>query len=384
VKVLFFSSEFPWPQQPLRAVFNLRMCESLGPRHDVRIVSPIPWTENLSPVSGAAGPLDAVYQRYYYPPRVLLAERGRFMWWSVRHRLLSLARSWQPDVTLAYWAHPDGEVALRLRERLGIPVVQMIGGSDIHVLKRDPRRFERVSRVLRAADAVITVGSHLADEVRALGVAADRVTSIYRPVDAARFSPGSSPSARALLGLAHAPTIVWVGRLHKIKGVDILLHAFANLHARMPGIQLCLVGDGPERQALKTLADGLGVQSAVLFTGDIPQADLCQWYRAGDVVVLPSLSEGVPNVLLEAIACGVPFVASNVGGIGEIADSRCDRLVPPSDADALAAALEDVLSRPSSLRQERTSPGSAATFAATVDRVFERVTGRLAVSGAAV
>ncbi|HUR54054.1 MAG TPA: glycosyltransferase, partial [Gemmataceae bacterium] len=122
-----------------------------------------------------------------------------------------------------------------------------------------------------------------------------------------------------------------------------LLRACANPLLRDTAFRLVLIGQGPQRAALESLARELGVAGKVWFAGPMPQAELPRWYRAADVFVLPSHSEGVPNVLLEASACGTPWVASRVGGIPEIAHLGVSRLVPPDSPPELAAAIAGVL-----------------------------------------
>lgn len=378
MKILFFSNDFPGPHDPHKAVFNLRMCEGLAVRHDVRVVSPVAWTEHWPAARASApqeaGSLDVAYPTYYFPPRIFLSERGRFMWWSLRRHLLSMTRTWRPDVILAYWAHPDGETALRWRAECGIPVVQVVGGSDIFLLRKDARRWSRVERVLRSADAVVTIGRHLAAAVMASGVPAHRVVGLHRPVDTDHFGPGSRIAARQHLGLpAEGRVLLWVGRFVPVKGLDVLIEAFAQLKNTIPAVTLCLVGDGPEMERIRLLTADAGLASSIRIAGPVAQDNLVHWYRAADATVLPSLSEGVPNVLLESIACGTPFVASDVGGVSEIADARLDRLVPPAQPGTLAAAMADLLTSPAA-GVRAVMPCSPREFSQQLDVVFARVT----------
>lgn len=383
MKILFLSSSFPTPQEPTRAVFNLRMCEALAVHHDVRVVCPVAWTQSPRGAHDAPPPdirLDVVYPTYYFPPRFLLAERGLFMWWSLRRHLRSLVRTWRPDVTLTYWAHPDGEVAIRWRDESGVPVVQIIGGSDVLLLQDDARRWARIRRVLMSADAVVTIGRHLAETVIQTGVPADRVVGLQRPVDPDRFSPGSRVAARRRLGLPETGAVlVWVGRFHKVKGLDVLIEAFAALRQSRPDACLCLVGEGPELACIREQVEQAGLSDAVRFAGAVAHEELVHWYRAADATVLPSLSEGIPNVLLESIACGTPFVASRVGGIPEIADAALDRLVPPGSPAPLAAALTDILNtRGRAVRM--TLPGSPDAFAHQLGAILASVSGPLLIA----
>ncbi len=375
MRILFLSNEFPVPHDHGKAVFNLKMCQSLAKRHDVRVVAPIAWTEHARAAKAPPAlccPTD--YPTYYFPPRVMHAERGVFMWWSLRRHLGQLARTWRPDVVLSYWTHPDGEVAQRVAQLAGAPFVQMVGGSDVLLGRSDARRWKRVLNVLNTADAVITIGGQLAKEVVRLGVTADKVTAMYRPVDTTRFVPGSQGSARRALGLnSSAPLVLWVGRMEPVKGLDTLVTAAATLRSRFPEVQVHLVGDGSERARLEALVKAHGLIDVVRFAGSAPHDALADWYRAADVTVLTSLSEGVPNVLLESMACGTPFVASAVGSVGDLADSSIDRLVPPGNAEACARALGDVLSQRQNPRVVRAVPATPEQSLRQLETVFERV-----------
>jgi len=162
-------------------------------------------------------------------------------------------------------------------------------------------------------------------------------------VDAAVFRP--DPSARGRLRIDAADRVVlFVGNLTEAKGVDVLLGAFAQLRAGVRAERLVLVGAGSAESELREAAAGLGVADAVTFAGRLGATDVARWMAAADVLVLPSRSEGLGLVLFEAMACGTPCVASNVGGIPEALDApACGRLVGPGDPAALALAIGDVL-----------------------------------------
>ncbi len=377
MNILFVSGEFPSRTDPHRAVFNRGMLRGLAERHHVRVVCPVAWTDGLKAKrEGTAPPLETEsfpvsYPWFFFPPRVALHQRADWMWWSVGRSLVRAAREHRPDVVLSYWAHPDGEVALRVARRVGVPVALMVGGSDVLMLK-EPRRRRKIEAVLRGVDAVITIGARLREAVMAVGVPADRVTSVMRPVDA-RFVPGDRLAARQKLGLAaNQPVLLWVGRLTPVKAVDVLLRAAATLRDRHAGLRVCLVGDGEQAASLRALADELGITSHVNWAGAVLHADLPDWYRAAVVTVLTSLSEGVPNVLLESVACGTPFVASHVGSIPEIADPRCDRLVPVGQVQAFADSIDEVLSHRDDRPARVKGVASNAEFQATLDDVLVR------------
>lgn len=149
-------------------------------------------------------------------------------------------------------------------------------------------------------------------------------------------------------GQTPGKTLLFVGRLAAVKGVAILLQAFARLHESHPDAQLRLVGDGPERADLEAQAQALGLGDAVTFLGYLGQEDVAGELDGADLLVLPSFAEGVPVVLMEAMASRIPVVASRVAGVQELVeDGVSGHALPPGDIDTLVATLDGLLSDPS-------------------------------------
>jgi glycosyltransferase involved in cell wall biosynthesis len=214
---------------------------------------------------------------------------------------------------------------------------------------------------------VIAVSQHIARNLMSLGVEKDRILVNYDGVDLAVFCPGSKSEARAKLGLADGlPVILFVGNLVPVKATDVLLRAAEILAREYFAFRLFVVGEGPLRAALERQAKASELADQVQFVGSLPSTELPQWYRAADVFCLPSHSEGVPTVLLEASACGTPWVASRVGGIPEIAHLGVSRLVPPNAPADLAVALRATLTEPIS-----TQPAGPRDRRASVKEMVE-------------
>ena len=163
-----------------------------------------------------------------------------------------------------------------------------------------------------------------------------------------------------------------VGRLVPIKGFQHLIASCAVLKTRGRTFDCHILGDGPLRGPLQRQIEHLGLEDCVKLAGPQSQTRLAEWYRAADLTVLSSLSEGVPNVLLESLACGTPFVATSVGGVPEIADRLYDRLVPPASPVAMADAIEGRLSSPLEVQQRRCfEPFDLRASARKLERVLE-------------
>ena len=380
MRLLFLSNVHPNPLAPGKGTFNGALIRALGRQHDVHVVCPVSWVDRLRSRRTVlpATPIllqptvTASYPTFWYPPKILRAKYDRFLEWSIQGRVERDLKSFRPDAVLSYWAHPDGSVGLKLARRLGVPAISMVGGSDVLLIGKQGARRAAILRTLQQSDAVIAVSSDIAQQIMADGVSADRVFVVRRGVDEQIFHPGDKVAARARLGLPlDAKILVGVGRLVPVKDWPTLVAACGQLRLQLPGVQCYLLGDGPGGSALERQIAELGLQGQFVLRGGQPQTDLGDWYRAADLVVLPSLSEGIPNVLLEALACGTSFVATRVGGIPEIADTRLDRLVPPGDPRQMAAAIQERLQASPVANVSRTQPLSWATSADQVVNIIQ-------------
>jgi glycosyltransferase involved in cell wall biosynthesis len=375
MRLLLMTNVFPSPRRPTQGTFNRELVAGLREAgDDVRVVVPVPWTDLLWAKIAGAPERDASYPVWWFPPRVGYATYHRWMSRSLLAPALRAARLWAPDLVLGYWTHPDSTVALEIARRLGVPGVVLAGGTDIQLLTRHAARRRIIIDTLRAADRVLTVGAALRDAAIALGVPPNRIGVFERGVNRQRFFPASPAAARQRLGLpSDRPIVLWVGRMVPVKGLDVLLKSWSTV-ARAPSRPLLLlIGDGDDRRALEQQAAGLG--DSVRFIGSIEHGGLPDWYRAADCVVLPSRSEGVPNVLLEGLACGTPFVASAVGGVGTLADGE-STTVPPEDVAALTAALLARVALPPMSQRSGADVPDRREAIASLRREFEQVIGR--------
>jgi glycosyltransferase involved in cell wall biosynthesis len=212
-----------------------------------------------------------------------------------------------------------------------------------HISAPVPRNFATRWLYNGAIARIVTTGERLRTQVIGeTGADAARVISIPTGIDLERFRPADRRAARAALGLpADAPIVGIVATLRSWKGHRYLLQAIATM--QRPEVRVIVVGDGPQRAALEALAGELGIAGRVQFAGN--QADVAPWMQSFDVFCLPSYAnEGVPQALMQAMACGLPVVTTPVGSIAEIVTSGdTGLLVAPEDANALREALGALL-----------------------------------------
>lgn len=247
-----------------------------------------------------------------------------------------LCRRYHPAIVHTHGFRPDVLDAAVAR-RMGVPTVTTVhgftgGGWKVEV-------YERIQRfAFRWFDAVVAVSRPLANELAASGVPRQRIHTVpnaYAPT----VDPADRATARRKLGLSDdAFTVGWVGRLSHEKGPDVLIDALGHL-TDLP-TKVSMVGAGPAREALGARAVALGVGERITWHGVV--GDAASLFRAFDVFVLSSRTEGSPMVLFEAMAAGVPVVASEVGGVPDTLSGAEAALVPPDDPRALANAIRDV------------------------------------------
>jgi glycosyltransferase involved in cell wall biosynthesis len=355
MRVLSVTNLYPNPWQPHRAPFNRHQLRLLGERLPVQVLAPISWTDewNLRRAGAEALPkgrretrdgLVVDHPRYFFPPRVGRQWYGHFFQWSISKCFRRAVAEFKPTIIHAPWAYPDGWAAVRLAHQAGLPAVVQVHGSDVKLLEQFPARKFRTIEALQAADGIIAVSQDLANTIQSLGVDVRKIRVIYDGIDPTWFSPGDRVTARKQLGLPTGETILlFVGNLVPVKAVDVLFEAFAKLINAGTSARLVLIGSGSERAKLAQLAKNLLIQDRIQFQGALPQSELPNWYRAANLFVLPSHSEGVPNVLLEASACGISWVASRVGGIPEIAHLGESYLVTPNQPGELANVLQQAI-----------------------------------------
>jgi glycosyltransferase involved in cell wall biosynthesis len=389
MRILALTNLYPNPLQPERATHVRLQLRHIARQHPVAVISPIAWTDELVRRwrGGVMPPkrrtvvdgIEVEHPRYWYLPLVLRHWTGHFFEWSVRGAFRRALREFQPDLVYSPWAYPDGWAAVRLGRRAGVPVVLTVVGSDILLLPQYPQKAARTIEALRGAEAIIAVSQDLARRVVQLGAAPGKVHVVYDGVEPEVFCPGPRAAAHRRLGLCGtAPMILFVGNLLPVKGLDYLIEACSLLKADGVDFECVLIGEGPLRKRLEADVRKRGLAEFVRFLGVVPNQELPDWYRAANVFVLPSRSEGVPNVLLEAAACHTPFVASRVGGIPEIAHVGESELVPVGDIQRLARAVRRYVTEPGA-PGPRARPRTRTEGARQVCEVFERVCGESSV-----
>lgn len=363
IRLLVFTSLYPNVVQPRHGIFveeRLRHLIDSG-RVSATVVAPVPWFPFRHPRFGRYAQLARVppreerhgitilHPRYPVIPKIGMNVAPALMRLSLLPFMERLFRE-NPSYDLidAHYLYPDGVVAVNLGRRFNKPVVVTARGNDVTLLPNS--RFPR-SQVLAAvsgAAVAATVSAALRGRLIELGSNPDQVVVLRNGVDLERFRPADGHALRTSLGL-RGPVWLTVGYMIERKGMRFVIEALTDV----PDVTLLVAGSGPEEHHLRDLAHRLRVAERVRFLGEIAHDDLCLYYNAADVMVLASSREGMPNVVLESLACGTAVIAAPFPGANELVSAPdAGEIAERRTADAIVAAWR---------RLERRRPARAAT-----------------------
>jgi len=402
LKILFLSPIFPNRQNPAYGVFSLRLVQNLQAAGlHVTVIAPVPYSPawlwfnkdwrklGLIPESEDIGGVKALHPRYFcLPGGKFEMLNGYFMFLAVESVAEILNRSVSFSLVHSCCVFPSGYVGLLTSHRINLPSVCTAIGSDINITAFKSASMTRlISKILNHTGQIVAVGNELARKALQLQTPDKNVRVIYNGVDSEMFCTEGIDREliRQKTGLKPEDRVIlFVGRLVPGKGVFELIEVFAQVYNKFSDTVLALVGDGPEREALGSLAKNKGLDGRILLPGEAAHEDLVYWYAACEVFVLLSRYEGVPNVIAEAMSCGKPVVATRVGGIPELVeDTRSGFLIKPGHTGEAVEALEKLLADPAAGREMgklgreiiKSRPLGWKDCAAAYLEIFEQLTG---------
>jgi teichuronic acid biosynthesis glycosyltransferase TuaC len=355
LKLLFISNLFPDRQEPNRGLVNARLLRHMAGGGEIRVIAPRPSLKGwLREDAGRQClPTDEEFQPLYPLVPYIPKWRGRIndqlFGCRLRKWVNKVRQDFPFEAILCSWLYPDAVAMSRLAKELDLPLVAIAQGSDIHQYLKLPARAESILATVSQCAQTITRSQELARLLIAAKVPEHKVQVVYNGVETAVFHPGNRTEARGRLGLpATAKIVLYVGNLLPVKNPRLALDSFHRLvgsFAPCENVRLVLVGTGFLEPSLRQQAEQLGIANSLVWAGSQPPAQVADYLRAADVLCVPSENEGLPNVLLEALASGIPTVATRVGGIPEVLNRpELGRLVTAGDSEAMAKALADVLS----------------------------------------
>jgi glycosyltransferase involved in cell wall biosynthesis len=318
MNVLFVSNLFPNADEPTRGMYNAQQVAALSKLCRVNVIAPMHKPVADETWNGIA----VTHPRFRHVPVLSRPLNG----WLFARAIEPAIRREKFDIVLVNWAYPDAYGVMLVADKLKFPFATTVQGSDVNVFFQNPTRKKQILRALRASRAVFTRSEALRQKLAAEGIEA---TTVYNGIDRKKFRPLDRAECCRQLELdPHRKRVLYVGNLLPVKGPTVLSRAAEQLKEA----DVIFVGAGTEKI------------TAGRCVGARPHVEIPLWMNASDVLCLPSLNEGMPNVALEAMACGLPVVASRVGGVPEVVREGVNGfMVPPSDPDALAEALRRAL-----------------------------------------
>jgi glycosyltransferase involved in cell wall biosynthesis len=360
IDLVVFSALFPSAARPGAGLFIRERMFRVAQHRPLAVVSPQPWfpgqslIRRLRPGYRPQAPALEIQQGIcVYHPRFLSVPGllRQFDGWAMALASFWLLRRLKrqgAQLIDAHFAYPDGEAATRLGRWLGLPVTVTLRGTEVPH-SRNPVLRSRLSRTLAAVVRVFSVSDSLRRLAIELGATEARTEVVSNGVDTARFHPVERTAARRRYGIPEkAQVLISVGALVERKGMHRVIDCLPALIQRHPELHYLIVGSGgPEgdmRAELAAQVARLGLADRVHFLGSLPPDDLKWALSAADVFVLATRNEGWANVFLEAMACGLPVITTDVGGNAEVVcRAELGTIVPFGDAAALRQALDDAL-----------------------------------------
>jgi len=355
LRVLTLSTLFPNAAQPTFGPFVERQTLGLARHADVEleVVAPVampPWPlslhvryrerRNLPLQEDWKGVL---VHRPHFPivPRYGGRWNARLLAGALLPRLRQIRARFPFDIIDAEFFWPEGPAAMHLSRALGVPFSVTARGSDIQYWMKNPAAREQILEAGHAAGGLLAVSQALGRVMAANGLPADRIKTHYTGLDRSCFYVRDRAAMKAKFGVP-GPLLATVGALIPGKGQRDSIAAVE----RIPEATLLLAGDGPDRGALEAMIHQRGLRSRVKLLGNISRTEVAELLAAADVMVLPSRSEGLANVWVEALASGTPVVTCDVGGAREVIDRPEAGMLVPPDPESIAEAVRAILANP--------------------------------------
>jgi glycosyltransferase involved in cell wall biosynthesis len=335
LKVLVISDWYPNNFNPINGIFvHNQLSRLVDCGVDITVVSPVPWSSRFFSLMkrkwerylkiDKKAEIDGIrveYPRYLRPPGLwFYPYSGITCFLGIKKTVKNIYQRSPFDLIYTNALIPSGYAGCLLARKLNLPSVCYIGESDLGYLNFSKLSSERMRYVILNSSGLISVSKHERDRIREIAHPRKPIEVIYRGTNTNVFKPLNTnlELKRKLLLPDDSPVVTFVGHLIRRKGIHDLLNAFSLVTVKLPKAHLLIVGDGPERDNLEALSSRMGIRKRVIFAGLVRNEEIPSYYSITDVMAFPSYAEGLPNAVVEAIACGVPVVATNVGGIPEI------------------------------------------------------------------
>ncbi|WP_339060565.1 glycosyltransferase [Tepidibacillus marianensis] len=355
MKILVISHMYPSSFNMTSGIFVHEQVKALVKQgHEVKVISPVPWApfplnqvskkwnrysqiETKTKLDG----IDIYYTRYLNLPSSMLFEYyGSFFYLGMKKLIENLHQTFPFDIIHAHVALPDGAAAIKIKDRFNVPLVVTIHGQDLqHTIYRNKKSKEIIADIFNRADKVILVSSKLKSLAEYELGSSDKYVVIHNGINlddiSSEFIEDNKTNERIILSLSN---------LYPSKGIDLNIHAISKLCNKYPDLKYVIVGDGPERNRLESLANGLLIQQNVEFVGRLPHEMALEYIKTCEIFSLPSWKEGFGIAYIEAMAYGKPVIGVKGEGIEDVIQQNVTGLlVKPKNVESLVEAIDYLL-----------------------------------------
>lgn len=349
-KILVITDQFPNSVQPVRGIFTLQWLMNLSKICDIKAIIPLSWIDfkikskhkrlkEKLPLDENYSGIEVLRPLYFYTPKFARSFYGFFYFSSILPLALKIKKSFRYEAIYAVTAYPDGFAAVLLGWLTGTPVIVHAIGTDINVYTQSFLRRKLILWSLKKCFKIISVSEALKKRMIEIGVPSEKIDVIYNGVDRSVFSLKKNCTDLTY----QQKLILYVGNLKKEKGLSELIEAYRSV--KNDKLSLVIIGDGLYKKELLRQIEKYDLKQVKLM-GSQPPSVVADWMNRATVLCLPSYNEGVPNVVLESIACGLPVVATDVGGIPEIIVSEeYGLMLKRRDSRQLAERLTEALNK---------------------------------------
>jgi len=359
IKLLVITHSFPTKNNPVAAIFLLNQLKELKKYCEIKVVYPYAYVPKIKifnpyyrfskvPSKERVGGIEVYHPRYIMIPRMLfkltllhfyLAIESFFSYLASKKITEKIAEEWDPDIIHLHGVLGEGLLGRRLKRKYKKPLLITTYGDDINrYLEQMPSNF-LVRSALKISDAIICQSRFLQNEIEKR-ISGKKFFVVPMGALLDKFKPKGKNNARKVLGLPKDKKIIlFIGHLFERKGVEYLISALKLVLKKEKNILCCIIGSGHSEDKLKKMALDLDLDSYINFLGQKTHNEIVTYMHACDIFVLPSLSEGLPVVLCEALAAGKPVVATKIAGTPELVTKDVGFLVRPKDPNDLSEKI---------------------------------------------
>ncbi len=360
IRLLVITHSYPTKYNPIATTFISNQVEGLKKYCQIKVLFPYLYSPKIRlfnpyykysrmPEIEKVNNIAVYHPKYFMFPRILFVPKflnfflfieSMFSYLASKKLADTIVEEWNPDIIYIHGLLADGLIGLRLKRKYNKPLLVNVWGEDVTKFSKEMFSKSLAKLTLKNSDAIISQSSFLKNEINRVGLTKKKFFIITTGALLSNFKAKNKFKSREILNLPkNKKIILFVGHLIPRKGVKYLIRAIKLLLKRDKNVLCCIIGKGNTENSLKKLTVELNLENYVKFLGEKNSKEVAKYMNACDIFVLPSLNEGLPVVLCEALACGKPVVATKVAGTPELVNKDVGYLVRPKDANDLAEKI---------------------------------------------